>query len=301
VKAFVSKARYFGRAAAHGMRHSPFVHVVAISTIAIALFAAGLARSATRTLDSLIASLGGEVELTVYVDPLAPAERVNALVREVQARSQGTAKLVSPEDAMKRLSSELGPLGQVLADLPENPLPLSIEVEVPAERRDPAVLRAASIELRRLPGVTGVDYGEEAVARLSAIARALKFGGLVAFVIVLVTTVVIVGATLQLAIYARREEIEIQKLVGATNRFVKAPFLIEGLVQGLAGALVATGALWFFASRVGPRFSELFGFLVGGTRAFELLSPRSVGELMALGCLLGLTGSFIAVGRFLRV
>src|SRR5262249_59223146 len=88
------------------------------------------------------------------------------------------------------------------------------------------------------------------------------YGGLVAFAIVAFATVFIVSATLQLAIYSRREEIEIQKLVGATDRFVKAPFLIEGALQGLLGAGVAILALWMFAAALRPQLIALFPFLV---------------------------------------
>jgi cell division transport system permease protein len=152
-----------------------------------------------------------------------------------------------------------------------------------------------------MPGVTGVDYGEEAVERLSAISTALRYGGWVAFVVVLLATVVIVSATLQLAIYSRREEIEIQKLVGATDRFVKAPFLIEGCLQGLFGALVALAGLLAFERLVGPGMASLFSFLVGPGGMAPLLEPRLALGLLAAGCGLGLGGSFIAVGRFLRV
>ncbi|HSP77015.1 MAG TPA: FtsX-like permease family protein, partial [Myxococcaceae bacterium] len=156
-------------------------------------------------------------------------------------------------------------------------------------------------ELRALPGVTGVDYGEEAVERLSSIARALGYGGWVGFAVVMMATVVIVAATLQLAIYARREEIEIQKLVGATDRFVKVPFLIEGLLQGLLGAVVALVGLLAFERLVGPGLSSLFAFLVGRGGLAPLLEPRLALELLMVGGALGLGGSFIAVGRFLRV
>jgi cell division transport system permease protein len=119
--------------------------------------------------------------------------------------------------------------------------------------------------------------------------------------VVLLATVVIVSATLQLAIYARREEIEIQKLVGATDRFVKAPFLIEGFLQGLLGAVVAVVALLTFERLVGPGLVSLFAFLVGPGGMVPLLEPGLALELLAAGCGLGLGGSFIAVGRFLRV
>jgi cell division transport system permease protein len=297
----LAKVSYFWRSAGGGLKHSPFVHFIAITTIAIALFAAGLARTAGRALDGMLASLGGEVEVTVYLSPELRAEQVEALRTKLETVGGGHAVLVKPDEALERLAHELGDLGDALAQLPENPLPPSLEVTVAPERRTPELLEALAQQIRAMAGVTGVDYGREAVERLTAIARALRFGGLVAFAVVLFATIIIVSATLQLAIYARREEIEIQKLVGATDRFVKAPFLIEGLLQGVLGAVVAVAGLWTFGGLVGPTLTSLFSFLLGPGSSEPLVRPGLVVELVAAGSVLGLVGSFIAVGRFLRV
>jgi cell division transport system permease protein len=251
--------------------------------------------------DGLLASLGGEVEVTVYLAPDLPDADMFRVRDALEKVSGGTVVLVPPDLALERLTRELGDLGDALAHLPENPLPPSLELEVPPERRTPGALRELAGELRALPGVTGVDYGEEAVERLSAIATALRYGGVVALLVVLLTTVVIVSATLQLAIYSRREEIEIQKLVGATDRFVKAPFLIEGLLQGLLGAGLAVLALGAFERLVGPGLASLFSFLLGPATRAPMREARLGLELLAAGCALGLGGSFIAVGRFLKV
>jgi cell division transport system permease protein len=297
----LSKAAYFGRSAAGGLKHAPFVHFIAVSTIAIALFAAGLARGAAHVVDNLLASLGGEVEVTLYLAPQLGEDEVHGVHARVVELSQGEVTVVPPAAALERLKRELGDLGEALSELPENPLPATLELRVPEARRSPERLKALAQQLRELPGVTGVDYGEEAVARLSAIGQALRIGGLVALVVVLLTTVVIVSATLQLAIYSRREEIEIQKLVGATDRFVKAPFLIEGCLQGALGALVALLALYSFERLVGPGLTSLFAFLLGPSTSAPLMDTRLGLELLAAGCALGLGGSFIAVGRFLKV
>ncbi|HEX8435386.1 cell division protein FtsX [Archangium sp.] len=297
----LAKAAYFWRSAASGLRHAPFVHFIAVTTIAIALFSAGLAQAVGRMVDGLLGSLGGEVQVTVYLSSELDEEGASVLRERMEATSGGRATLVPPRVALERLERELGDLGEALTHLPENPLPPSLELEVPSERRTPGALKALAQELRAMPGVTGVDYGEEAVERLSAISKALRYGGWVAFAVVLLATVVIVSATLQLAIYARRGEIEIQKLVGATDRFVKAPFLIEGFLQGLLGAVVALTALLTFERLVGPGLASLFSFLVGSGGMVPLLEPAIALELLVAGCALGLGGSFIAVGRFLRV
>ncbi len=296
-----AKTAYFVRSAAHGMRHAPFIHLVAVITIAIALFTAGLSRGLVRVLDALVQSLGGEVELTVYLKDVATAEDARRLAAKLAKQTGGVAEVVPPDVALGRLAKELGDLGEALHNLPENPLPISVELEVPSDQRTLGGLRALADEIRKAEIVEAVDYGEEAVARLSAIAAVIKYAGLIGFAIVVIATIIIVSATLQLAIYSRREEIEVQKLVGATDRFVKAPFLIEGALQGLLGAAVALGALFAFSRAVAPELAKLFSFLLGSRPQPALVGGATVAELLIAGCVLGLLGSFIAVGRFLRV
>ena len=129
----------------------------------------------------------------------------------------------------------------------------------------------------------------------------MRGAGALILLIVLLAAVTVVAATLQLAIYARREEIEIQKLVGATDTFVKAPFLLEGLLQGAVGAALACGGLWLFAHYLGPHLGRAVAFAIQGIGFPALVDSRSALELCGAGMALGLVGSLLAVRRFLRV
>jgi cell division transport system permease protein len=291
---------YFSRTALNGIWRSPFVHVIAVASLAIALVGYGLARMASSQLDRLLYALGGEVEMTVYLTEGATPEKIGDLQAALAQRTGGQTRLVSPAEALGRLARELGSQGDALQSLEENPLPWSVEVTLPPLAREPDALKALADRVRTLPFVTQVDYGEEALERLTAIARALKLGSLVAFILVFLTAVVVVSATLQLAIYSRREDIEIQKLVGATDRFVRAPFLIEGLLQGVVAATLSCIALWAFAFFVGPRLAALFSFLDVG-RSGARVEPQLILELFGLGAAMGLCGSVVAVRRFLNV
>lgn len=295
-----AKLSYFFRSASGSMLRSPFVHIIAIAALVLSLVGFGVARIAGSQLDALMASLGGDVELTVYLAEGAGATDVDALEQALARRTLGEVRRVSPAEALGRLASELGPQGRALADLGENPLPWSLEVRLPDGARDPLALVALAEKVRELPFVAQVDYGAEALERLSSISRAITLASLVVFTLVFLTAAVIVSATLQLAIFSRRDEIEIQKLVGATDRFVRMPFLIEGVLQGLvAGAL----SLLLCYALVRALESER-----GQAFAFARLSGRVVvdwlrlgAEQIAGGVTLGLVGSFLAVRRFLRV
>ncbi len=294
-----AKASYFARTALGGMWRDPFVHVIAVASLAIALIGFGLARIAGAQIDTLVSALGGEVELTVYLKDGTSPEDLKALEAALAQRTAGVTRVVSPAQALGRLAEQLGPQGQALTELGGNPLPWSVEVTLPPQLRDPDSLKALATTLRALPMVDGVDYGADALERLGALSKGLKLASVVAFAVVFLTTIVVVSATLQLAIYARREEIEIQKLVGATNRFVRAPFLLEGMVQGLLSALLAAGALWALATWGAPRAAGVMAFLAL-PKGSHLVSLRLALELLALGVAMGLSGSVVAVRRFLR-
>lgn len=295
----LAKTTYFWRSAFHGVRRQPFVHGIAILTLAIALFAAGLTRAVDTLLQGVLASLEGQVRLTAYLAPsVAPAAQ-SQLAAGLETSLKTPVRLVTPEMAMSRLAAQLPELGGVLERVSDNPLPASLELDVPGGWREPGRLEQLAVQLRAVEGVTEVDYGEEAVKRLSTLARAIRLAALFAFIVVLGATIVIVSATLQLAIYSRRTEIEIQKLVGATNRFVKVPFLLEGFLQGALGAMLAVAALAALFHFAGPRLQALFTYLSLPTSA-SLLTPILCAEVLGAGVLLGLSGSAIAVGRFLK-
>jgi cell division transport system permease protein len=294
-----AKAEVFWRSALQGIRHQPFPHAVAVLTLAIALFALGLGRAGWGAIEHLLGSLGNEVQVTVWLKPTAPAGEVEALTVLLRARGFGV-RLVTARAALERLVRELGPAGDALRGLGSEPLPPSLEVQAPPAWRSPDALRRLAAELEQSSAVSAVDWGEAAVERLSALARALRWAGLFAFLVLLAATVVVVSATLQLAIYARREEVEIQKLVGATDRFVRAPFLIEGVLQGLAGGALALVGLALVRRWVDPHVASLFSFLRVPGGAAALWEPRRMFELLAIGAVLGLVGSFLAVSRALR-
>lgn len=291
---------YFVRTAIGSMVRSPFVHVTAVAALGLSLVGFGMARIAANQLDALLASLGGEVEFTVYLATDAAPAQVEELEQALISRTQGTLMRISPATALGRLASQLGEQGKSLTELGENPLPWSLELKLPPTARDPTALKVLAEKTRALPFVSGVDYGEEALERLGVISSALRLASLIVFALVFLTTVIVVSATLQLAIFARREEIEIQKLVGGTDRFVRVPFLIEGALQGVLSGALALAAVFALVRWLEKEGGSLVGFLMLDGR-FAVGWGRLALEQLGLGIALGLIGSFIAVRRFLRV
>lgn len=295
------KLLYFLRAAISGLRQSPFVHVIASLAIGVALFAVGLARFGASAATAALDSWGSGVEVTVYLADAPTPEEGRALATRIQREDGGEVTLVTPEAALARLRRDLGEAGDVLANLPKNPLPATIEVRPPVDRRSSAAIAALAGKWKGWPGVASVEYGRDWIERLEALGRAVRGAGALLLLVVLVAAVTVVSTTLQLAIHARREEIEIQKLVGATDAFVKAPFLLEGVLQGLLGAAFAFGGMWAAARWLGPHVSRAAAFAVEGVALPPFVSARGGAELCVAGMALGLVGSFVAVRRFLRV
>ena len=196
-----------------------------------------------------------------------------------------------------RLKADLGDLAGALEGLSQNPLPPTIEVR-PRGSPAPSAVRMLAARLARLPSVTDVDYGREWLDRLEALGRSLRIFGAGALLVVLGAALLVVANTIRLAVYARRDEIEIMKLVGATDGYVRMPFLLEGALQGLIGALLALGALHAVLRFLLPKATQAFAF-AAGTDAPQLL-PVHGAALIGIGALVGFLGSWLAVGRFLK-
>ena len=152
--------------------------------------------------------------------------------------------------------------------------------------------------LGTLPGVSEVDYGREWLDKLEALARGLRVFGAGALFTVLGAALLVVANTIRLAVYARRDEIEIMKLVGATDGYVRAPFLMEGALQGVLGAGVGVGAVLAAQHLLLPHASQAFA-AAAGVGAPHLV-PAHAAALLAAGALVGFVGSWIAVARFLK-
>ncbi|RMG19868.1 MAG: ABC transporter permease [Deltaproteobacteria bacterium] len=298
----MTRLLYFFRRALRGMRQSAFINAVAVVTIGIALFIVAVFAGVIGEVRTLIDTWSGDLAVTVYLSRDAEAAERSAIVERIRRLAGEGARvdLVGREEALARLRASLGEEAEILEGLAENPLPDSIEVRSDRLGASPQRLHSFAASIAELPGVEDVDYGREWAEQLESF---LHFLSLVATLIgglVLFAAAVTVSNTIKLAVFARKEEIEIMKLCGATDAFVRAPFLIEGLLQGVLGALVATGlsvlVWWLGLPEVHRGLREAF--------AVELpLTPPTTGLLWLLagGAALGVGGSALSLGRFLKV
>jgi len=285
----------FLRRALEAMVRGPRVALVATLTIAVAVFVTGLFATALRGGHRLLEAWAGEIQISVYLDPAADLEVARAAA--ASAAPGRTVEAVTAEEALRRFRRALGPQGGLVDGLGASVLPPSIEVR--ASGIGLAETRALAAKMESVPGAREVDFGNDLLERLERLLRRLRMAGVALLATVALGTSVLVANTLQLGVFARRDEIEIMKLVGATDAFVGAPFLIEGVVEGIVGGALAAGALVAGAGAILPRLSEALGLGTPILRA-EILPASFLAALVAGGAALGIVASAVAVRRELR-
>lgn len=283
------------RRAISAMVRGPYVTLVGTATIFVAVLATGLFAAALGGAERLLASWAGEVRLSVYLAPGADLERARAAAAALAPGRRVEA--VPAPVALRRLSESLGDEGHLLGGVEPGALPDAVEVEAPGIDLEGA--RALAVRLKEVPGAAEVDYGNAWLERLERFVRRARVAAAVLFAALATATAVLVSNTLRLAVFARRDEIEIMKLVGATDAFVAAPFLVEGALQGLLGAGLAVLALLALHAAVVPRLAAAVA-IAGGLGLGDTLPPGLLAVLLAGGAAVGLVGSALAVRRALR-
>jgi len=283
------------RRSADALLRAPFVTAVAVGTLFVAVLLTGAFAATLGAGQRLLAGWAGEVPISVYLAPGADLGAARAAALAIVPDAEVEA--VPPAEAMRRLRVSLGAQGKVLDGLGDEALPASVEVRL----RTLTLARARELatRLQGVPGAVDVDDGAVWVARLEELVGRARQVGLVLLGILALATAVLVANTLRLAVYARRDEIEIMKLVGATDLYVGVPILLEGILQGLLGAGLAVGALAGSAWALLPRLHAALPLAERLTPA-DLLPGRLVVALLAGGTLLGLLASAISLRRFLR-
>lgn len=238
-------------------------------------------------------------QISLFLRKDTPATEIERLAREIGAMAAvSTVTHISPEAALEEFQ-RLSGFGQALEVLQDNPLPSVLVVRPRPEAATPQAVENLLTRLRAAPAVESAQLDLEWVKRLYAIMQIAQRAVVVLGVLLALAVLLIIGNTIRLSIQSRREEIVVQKLIGATNGFVRRPFLYNGLFHGLFGAIFAwllvTAALWLLAGPV-RRLSALYdsNFELGGVGGGLSLT------LFGGGLLLGLLGAWLAVNRHIR-
>ena len=289
---------YYLRKALENIWTNPFLSLVTLSTIAISMLILGLFSLIYLNVQQSLQQMGGELQITAYLQETISPEQAKVLRSKV-ADWPEVEKItyLSKEQALARFRSQLREYAGILEGLKENPLPASLELTLMPQYGRSGNIKELSTRLGRLTGVAEVQYGRKWMAKLRVFVEVMKLVGITVGGLLLIATIFVISNTIRLTFYSRREELEIMRLVGATDFFIKAPFLIEGLLHGLGGALLAAGGLSLLILFL---FSHLDLPLRLAVMAGSLPTGQLVAGFLGLGLLLGVLGSMVSLRRFLR-
>jgi cell division transport system permease protein len=290
---------YFIRRALINIRQNMFVNVVTIGTITLALLIVSLFLLVFVNLESVTDTWSERVQVTAYFDKEISGQEQAALRARIMAiPGASSVAFVSRDEALKRFRERLRGQQTLLEGVGPEILPASFEISLKRSSRDTAGIESFVSNLRRVPGIGEVQYGEEWVRRFNTFLNFMRLLGALLASFLVIAVVFIISNTIKLTIYARREELEVMSLVGATRFFIKAPFLIEGILQGSIGALLAMALLFGLYEGFLHNAGSFLTFNPAAA-GLSFLPPEYVGAMVAAGILLGFVGSLTSLNRFM--
>ncbi len=271
-------------------KRAPLLSVLSVTTIAFSLFVLGLFGLVVVNLQDALHNVEERVEIVAYILPGTPIEATAQALKDVEAFPEvQTATYVSEEEALTRARAELVEFRDVLRELERNPLPASIEIKLKPGFRDADHVAAVAERMSGFGFVDDVRFGREWVENVDRLRGLAAAVGLVVGAAFAVVAIIIIGTTIRMAVLQRSREIAIMRLVGATDGFVRRPFLLQGAIKGLLGGAVALG-LSFVAYLLINRYLLQSSFF----------TQEEALAIVAFGALIGLLGSATSVGRHLK-
>lgn len=286
--------RLLVREALLAFRRAPLLSALSITAIAFSLFTVGLFGLIAVNLREALRGIEERVEVVAFVVRGTPAETVTLASQDIAAFPEVLeVTYVSEDDALKRARRELVEFRDVYRDLQVNPLPASFEIRLREGYRDADHVAAVSERVKGFQFVDDVRYGREWVERLDHLRNLMGVVGFAIGLAFAAVAVVIIGVTIRLTLLQRAREISIMRLVGASNWFIRGPFLLEGALKGLLGGALALGLCY-------AGYLLFRGNNAGTLSGLIFFRPEQMIVVIAFGVILGLSGSLVSVGRELR-
>ena len=275
-------------------RRTPLLSALSVASIGFSLFTIGLFGLVAINFRETLTVLAERVEVVAFVLRGTPTEAITMASQDIQAFPEvEEVSYVSADEALSRARTELVEFQEAYRDLETNPLPASMEIRLRPEFRDGASAQRVAERVRGFPFVDDVRSGRDWVQRLDRLRDMAGVIGLVIGVAFMVVAIVIIGVTIRITVLQRAGEISIMRLVGATNQYIRGPFLLEGAIKGVLGGLLAVLMCWAGYALFRGSTGELGGSLV-------FFQTGHLAVIVVFGTLIGLMGSLLSVGRHLR-
>ncbi|HZY64436.1 MAG TPA: permease-like cell division protein FtsX [Rubrobacteraceae bacterium] len=288
---------FFLREALKNMRLNLLMSLTAITTTFICLLVLGTALLVSGHVEGLISAIRKDVSVEAFFQQDAPQEEIDQVRSNVEGYPEvSQVTYVSKDEAVEKFKNTLQDRPDLVSDLGSDFLPASLQIQL----EDPG---SADDVARKLEGegsvIEDIDYPQRTVERLTEVTDYVVWGLRGATALFLVSSVLLISNTIRISIFARRKEIEVMKLVGASDSFVRTPFVFEGLAQGVIGAVIAgVAVVWLNSLFVEWAANELPFVPISGDSVNML---AVVALLLVAGAVIGILGSFLSVSRFLKI
>lgn len=288
---------YYTVAAFQSFWRNRFMSVASIATVALSLFILGIFMTLVANLDYFAENLESQVEITVYLKDGATQADIDSVSHRLQALPDvKSVTFTDKNQAMDILKERMKDQPGILDALEgKNPLPSSFEVTF----TEPEAVRRTADIVADYPEVEGTHYGQEIIELLFQITTIIRWGGIALIVFLTLAMLFIISNTIRLTVFARRKEIAIMKYVGATNWFIRWPFLLEGLFLGFIGGIIADIALYQFYDFAVTAIHQSLAFLPM-VSVFPFMY-RTAGVLLIISMVIGAIGSTISLKRYMKV
>ena len=288
---------YF-RKAIQDFRENSFLNIISMFTIALALLVVSAFSLFIMNTNALMQSWKTGMRVMAYLRPdVTPAALENVQERIETMYGVRRAVFISKDQALARLKSQMKRQTSLFAGLDSNPLPDAFEITMLESTRDLEKVEALASNLERLTAVADVEYGQRWIGRFSSIIQVFSLAAYGLGCLFFMAAVFFVANTIRLVIYARRDEIEIMRLVGAEDRFIKTPLYIEGMVLGLVGGVLGIAVLFAAFIVISVNLDDA---LIPAAMQIRFLPPHAFGGILVSSVLVGWLGCFVSLKQFLR-
>ena len=281
------------REALQSFRRAPLLSALSITTIAFSLFTVGLFGLVAINMQRVLKDVGTRVEIEAYILRGTPLESITVAAQDISVFPEVLAvDYIDEEQALAQAQAELVEFRDAYRDLRVNPLPASFQIKMKEGFRGADHVAAVAERVAGFGFVEDVRFGREWIERLDQIRNVAGLVGLVIGIAFAAAAVVIIGTTIRMAVLQRAREIMVMRMVGATNWFIRGPFLLEGALKGTLGGILSIGmayAAYLAFSRNAAALSDLVFF-----------DPTQLAAGVFFGMVIGLSGSLMSVGRHLK-
>ncbi|MBW9150861.1 permease-like cell division protein FtsX [Clostridium estertheticum] len=292
----ISTIKYFIMDALKSLKRNKTVSIASVATVAATLFILGVFLLIVFNVNAGVKELGSKLEATVYLKDNVTISDKSAIERTLNGvAGVSSIKFEDKNDALNNAKKQFGKENESLTKGLEKVFPTAYVVKVEKPEMINSVVKAAT----GLKGIEKIKDGREIVDKVIKITNTLKIVGIVLFAILVSVSLFLIGNTIKLTVYSRKKEIGIMKFVGATDWFIRWPFIIEGMLLGISGAIISTGVLYY-------AYKLAFEKVTSAVLGITLINPyiilsTTLWQFMLGGLIIGALGSSISIRKFLIV